>query len=241
MLTTFLFGSAFVLLQTEKNNSLYNHSTTQVENSAENSLDCSQCQHNEMCVDGKCINLDLLERQAMIQFDNACRTTRCNEGEACVAGLCFQPSSFRDLRAGPSCLNTDCDEGQTCYRGVCYKAIDENGNPVECTAGEATELYAPPTCSEGNVCSDGRCINSRIPESQLPVASGIDMLPCKSGMIRLSGTCVSLIEKSCRNCKTGEVCLGGACYGLTEKMGEPCKNNRCSSGSRCLSGICIKQ
>lgn len=243
LIATFLFGSAFVLLQADQNNTepLVNVSNTLSEKTVKSEQDCSSCRHNEMCVDGKCIGLDLLERQAMIQFDSACRTTRCSEGEACIAGQCFQLSSFRNFRAEPNCLNTECDEGQTCYRGVCHKAVDENGNPVECAAGEATELYAPPTCSEGHVCSDGRCINSRVPASQLPVAFGTDMLPCKSGMVRISGSCVSLIEKSCRNCKTGEICLGGACYGLTEKMGEPCKNNRCPRGSRCLSGICIKQ
>jgi hypothetical protein len=133
------------------------------------------------------------------------------------------------------------DDGQTCYRGVCYKAIDENGKPVECAAGDTTELYTPPTCGEGNICSAGRCIKSRTSGSQFTGVYNADILACGSGMIRLSGTCVSLVERECRNCKTGEVCLGGACYGLTEKMGEPCKNNRCSSGSRCLSGICIKQ
>src|SRR6056297_4129209 len=98
-------------------------------------MDCKQCRSGELCVNGKCISLQRIERESGERFDSACARTRCEEGEACVAGNCFQLASHERMESG-SCTGVDCKEGQACYRGVCYDAVDENNNPVQCFSGD---------------------------------------------------------------------------------------------------------
>lgn len=201
--------------------------------------DCKQCRSGELCVKGRCMSLQRIERESGERFDSACARTRCEEGEACVAGNCFQLASHERMESG-SCTGVDCKEGQACYRGVCYDAVDENNNPVQCFSGdvEGTPDYTPPRCDDGNSCVSGRCLDSKLAGSgvnRVPV----NILACGSGMIRMSGTCVSITRGNCSNCKNGEICLGGSCYGLIEKLGEPCRQNRCKDGATCVSGICV--
>ena len=278
----FLFGSAFVLIQTDKqslNNSDSITFTTKLVdmsgdaepedsevneegaclsgsisdlfvfnidrytvNQNEATKDCTSCRHEEICIDGKCVGLLALERQSMFQFDNACAKARCNAGEVCVAGQCYQLSTMRDVLAKANCLNTECKPGQTCYRGVCHDAVDESGRAVQCAPGEATELYAPPSCLDGYICAEGKCVVSdKLPVPRTALNLKMNTPICGSGMARVSGSCVSFVQKDCGSCNAGEVCLGGDCYELTRQMGDPCQNVRCSAGTSCVSGICVKQ
>jgi len=210
---------------------------------------CAGCEHGSLCVQGRCLQLDRIERQNRANFDAACQRTECDAGEACVNGQCFSPERMLQAGSGPqSCLEIDCGLGMVCYTGVCYPIAEEvNGEiiPVECVdprVAEDSELISYPRCPENQVCENYQCRNlpgSHIDwEKKIPVR-GVRNL-CPSGQVIVgAGLCVDAPPERCRQCPSGSVCLGGRCFTPTTTVGTPCENQRCPGNARCISGICV--
>lgn len=198
--------------------------------------DCAQCGNNELCVEGRCISLDRIERESQANFDSDCSRTRCDEGEFCIAGNCFQPTRA-SMSQSPSCLNVDCGQYNICISGVCYGYYNmDEDRMIQCSNREDTEDRSYPRCDEGEVCYEDRCLPS---VERLPPDGFVDIPNCENLQAGIPGGCILPDENSCRNCSTGDVCVGGHCVELTPEMGVPCDSQRCPDDARCISGFCV--
>lgn len=214
------------IFPSEKENSFY----------MDGARDCAQCGNNELCVEGRCISLDRIERASQANFDSECSRTRCGEGEFCIAGNCFQPTRT-SMSQSSSCLNVDCGQYYVCYYGVCYPFYNmDEDRPIQCSNREDTANKSYPRCDDGEYCFEDRCLPAI---ERLPPEVFQEISNCGNLLAGVSGGCIQPDDKSCRNCSTGDVCVGGHCVELTPQMGVPCDSQPCPDNARCISGFCV--
>ena len=217
--------------------------TSQTSRALRTSRSCRSCSNNEICADGRCLNIDRIERASGTNFDRACSATRCSEGEICVAGRCYQPTRASVASSGTNnCLEVDCGPYKACYVGICYATVDENLEPAECAVNPPadSEQFSFYRCEPGQVCRQQVC-HTLVPREVVDQVTRLPIPRCGSGQASLPGVCldVTAVEQGCRGCGHGELCLGGQCVEPTPRLGEPCRNSRCPGDSSCLSGLCV--
>ena len=184
----------------------------------------------------------------------------CN-GVVC-AGSCVDTNS--DPSFCGSCVNSCDDSAPKCMAGSCVAECVEPF--VECDTNSCVDTSTDPNncgscggaCSEGQLCSQGSCVDSCDPDSATPT--------------ECSGSCVSLANDplncgACGEaCTSGEVCSAGQCAdscadGLTaccgkcvdtnsdpehcggcadgcDSGGAAATNGPCADGEVCDNGVC---
>jgi hypothetical protein len=138
----------------------------------------------------------------------------CNPGEICLRGTCVGACDTGEFQ---------CDPGLSCDNGYC---VDPDCVGVDCEVGD--------------VCRDGRCVNS---------CSGI---VCPVGQDCIDGRCIAACAGV--TCAAGSVCDRGVCVGLCSCTGCPageechpdglcvepgCENVMCDAGQTCVGGTCV--
>src|SRR5439155_1035914 len=154
----------------------------------------------------------------------ACRftgfnTKPCDDGNACtVTDTCLLGSCAGTPRT--------CDDGNVCTDDACRPETGcvHTANAAPCEDANACTTHdtcsggkcvggAPPTCDDGNVCTDDAC------RPDTGCVHTPNAAPCDDGDA----------------CTTGDTCTGGSCTGalLSCDDGNPCTDDTCDSRTGC--------
>ena len=207
---------------------------------------CLECQNEDDCNGNACVG-------GLCSGDKVwCHSTCTVVGELTCDG-----AGYRTCMESEGCLYwsdiTLCKGGEKCNAGICGKNDEPCSNACEAgkhqCAGDAanqeckdtnndgcTEWAAAVPCDEGEVCSDGNCIDN----------SG----PCSNACAAGAKQCTANIAQECKDtngdgcteweniktCEIGESCSGGECIPDTD----PC-SNACNSGDKQCSGNTVQE
>jgi hypothetical protein len=199
------------------------------ENNALPCNDGSACTTGDLCQEGDCLGLGVLE----CDDGNVCTDDGCDSANGCVAtpndALCDDGNSctVTDQCAGGLCLGTGalgCDDENICTTDSCDPATGcvQVANKQPCDDGDA--------CTVGDLCGNGACM-------------GKGVLDCEDGNLCTDDSCDA--EAGCvhefnqapcddlNTCTTDDACNKGKCLGIGSL--------ECDDGNPCTKDICLPE
>src|SRR5438093_1498371 len=187
------------------------------------------CTTGDTCIGGSCVGTRRSCDDGNVCTDDSCNpatgcvhtpnTASCDDLDACTTG---------DTCAGGRCVGSprSCDDGNVCTDDACRPETGcvHTANAAPCDDANACTTHdtcsggkcvggAPPTCDDGNVCTDDAC------QPDTGCVHTPNAAPCDDGDA----------------CTTGDTCTGGSCTGalLSCDDGNPCTDDTCDSRTGC--------
>jgi hypothetical protein len=223
----------------------------------------TQCQANEVCLNGACV----------MSTNPGCTTdTQCTNGRVCVSGRCVDRSTTcqfdNQCGAGRVCINSECRN--SCGAGSCPEGQEcaTAGSVMFCRDRAATGCTSNAQCSAGQACLNGRCLPSCTPGAASSCGAGLycsddrvcipDTRPqplcdasrpcavgseCVAGICRVACTTSTMcrsVAVTYRNCGAIPYVVGSRNYCLTDSEARPtcARQADCSAGQACVDGNC---
>ncbi len=197
--------------------------------------DGNLCTTGDTCLDGVCVgapiscpDADVCDGVNVCDPGNGLCTPApapdCDDGNPCTDDSCHPILGCQHTNNTSACDDGSlCTFGDVCANGTCAGTPVTCADPDPCDGVETCDpgtggciVGPPPTCDDGNVCTDESCV------SGVGCVYSNNSAPCDDG----------------EPCTTGDVCIAGACTGMSTFCDD---GNACNGVETCNAGtgLCV--